>query len=89
MSPFFQQRELTYSNHFRCALRPHRDFHLWQGINYFPSTQMSIQGFGTCSGKKYELSGNEIRQVKPNCAGAFASLLSEQIIPYTKLHSDK
>src|SRR5271157_4198246 len=26
MSPFFQQREFTYSNHFRYALRPHRDF---------------------------------------------------------------
>src|SRR5208283_3510900 len=29
---FFQQRQLTYANHFRCALRPHHDFHLWQAV---------------------------------------------------------
>jgi hypothetical protein len=26
MLQFFQQRRLTYANHFRYALRPHRDF---------------------------------------------------------------
>jgi hypothetical protein len=30
---------------------------------------MSVQGFGTCSGEKYELSGNEIRQ-----GGAISSM---------------
>jgi hypothetical protein len=34
---------------------------------------MSIQGFGTYSAEKYELSGNEIRQVKPRYAVAIAS----------------
>ncbi|MGD0399335.1 MAG: hypothetical protein ABSC04_10525 [Syntrophobacteraceae bacterium] len=39
--------------------------------------QMSIQGFGTYSAEKYELSGNKIRQVKPHHAVAIASWLPE------------
>ncbi|MFZ0944537.1 MAG: hypothetical protein WB930_07570 [Syntrophobacteraceae bacterium] len=35
--------------------------------------QMSIQGLGTYSAEKYELSGNKIRQVKPHHAVAIAS----------------
>src|SRR5208282_1357240 len=41
-------------------------------MNYFPSKQMPVQGFGTYSGEKYGLSGNEIWQVKPHHSGGIA-----------------